>query len=247
MSLKAIFLASLSFVSTAFADAVGYGGVHSAAFDRGTISVKHTHDWSSPKVSKLFLDLPNHQKFFAADNDFAFIEVARDGKVLFRSPSPALTLLWVSPDGQIVVGLSDIMLYNPFQLVVWSIDGHLLHSEHISDSVALYETAQQLEFTRLHPLAAKFLAGRVFSHQGHTYLDYSILGVPSEIGDAAWDYLYALDRRHPYSDDFASSVTNSVRWFDSKKPGLKLTRKDQTFALTLRSPGGKEFTIHFTP
>jgi hypothetical protein len=184
--------------------------------------VKHTHDWSSPKVGKMFLDLSNHKKFFAADNDFAFTEVTRDGKVLFRSPSPALTQLWVSPDGQIVVGLSDIMLYNPFQLVVWSIDDHLLHSEHISDSVALYDATQQRVFTRRHPRAAKFLADRVFIHQGHTYLDYSILGVPNEIGDAAWDYLYALNQHHPYSDDFASSVTNSVRWFDSKRPVVSL-------------------------
>ena len=77
------------------------------------------------------------------------------------------------------------------------------------------------------------------------YLDYSLIGVPNEIGDVAWAYLDSLRCPHPYSDDFTASVTNSVYWFDPKKPDISLTQKDADFTLTLRSLTGKPMMINF--
>jgi hypothetical protein len=228
----------------ASADTVGYGGKHEIAVESGPLVFRHAHDWDSKQVQALFFDLAHHEKFFSAANDFSFVEL-RDSKdkLLFRSPSPALTKLWISPDAQFLVGLSDIKLYNPYQLVVWRPDGTLLHSEHISADVAKLTDAQRREFAQRFPKAEQFLTGRYFTRGNASYLDYVLLGVPNEIGEAAWDYLYPLRVRHPYSNDFGESVTNTVNWFDPKRPEPSITRQGTDWVLSLRSPSGKLMTI----
>jgi hypothetical protein len=48
------------------------------------------------------------------------------GAELFRRPVPALTHIWISPDSAYVVGISNVMLWNPYQLVVFSRSGDRL-------------------------------------------------------------------------------------------------------------------------
>ena len=225
------------------ADRVGYGGRHEVTATEGALTFRHVHDWSAPKVDELFSDLTHHERFFSEANDFAFVE-ARDGDtVLFRSPAPALTYLWISPDGQFFVGLSRVMLRNPYQLVVWQRDGTVIRREHISAEVARLSPAQRQEFAKRFPQAERFLATRSFTHAGTTYVDYSILGMPNGIGDKAFSYLFSFRAPHPYSDDFSSSVTNWVTWFDEAHPEPGIARDGSALNLSLRSPTGKRMTI----
>ncbi|HYF37891.1 MAG TPA: hypothetical protein VD994_21490 [Prosthecobacter sp.] len=237
----------LTALQCALADGTGYSGYHEASATRGSLTVRHSHDWSSKKVHSLFQDLSHHEKFLTAANDFASTELRDGSTVLFKRPSPALTQVWISPDGQFVVGLSSVMLHNPYQLVIWKRDGTLLHREHIASEVAKLSSEQRREFARRFPKAEKFLAPRYFTVRGLLYLDYSILGVPNQIGTAAWEFLYPLRTPHPYSGDFSESVTNSVYWFHPKNPKIALLQKGTEFTLTLRSPTGKPMAISFKP
>ena len=54
------------------------------------------------------------------------LQVFRQSDRLFCTAVPALTHIWLSPDERYVVGLSNIMYGNPFQLVVYSTKGELL-------------------------------------------------------------------------------------------------------------------------
>jgi hypothetical protein len=45
---------------------------------------------------------------------------------LFRRPVPALTHIWISPDSAYVVGISNVMLWNPYQLVAFCRSGDRL-------------------------------------------------------------------------------------------------------------------------
>lgn len=234
-------------IQCAFADFGAYSGHHEVVATRDSWTVRHAHDWDYQKVDVLIPELSQDDKIFTEANDFASTELRDGSKVLFKKPSPALTHVWISPDGQFVVGLSDVMLRNPYQLVIWKKDGSLLHREHISAEVAKLSLEQREEFARRFPKAEKFLASRHFSRRGVLYLDYSLMGVPNEIGEAAWKFLESLRSPHPYSDDFTESVTNSVYWFDPKKPDIGLTQKDGEFTLTLRSPTGKPMMINFKP
>lgn len=225
------------------ADSVGYGGTHEVTATKGALTFRHVHNWDWQKVDRLFSDLTHHERFFSAANDFAFVEVRDGNNILFRSPSPALTHLWISPDAQFFVGLSNVMLLNPYQLVVWRRGGAVVHREHISAEVAKLSPEKRREFATRFPKAEQFLSGRYFIHGDSTYLDYSLLGVPNNIGDAAWDYLFPFRVPHPYSDDFVESVTNWVEWFDPKTPDVAIAHKGAEHILSLRSPTGKRVTI----
>lgn len=225
------------------ADFNGYGGTHEVTVVQGTLTFRHVHNWDARKVDELFSDLTHHERFFSAANDFSFVELRDGNALLFRSPSPALTYLWISPDAQFFVGLSGVKLRNPYQLVVWQRDGTVVHREHISAEVAQLSPEQRREFARRYPKAEQFLSARYFVHGNSTYLDYSLLGVPNNIGAAAWDYLYSFRVRHPYSDDFGESVTNWVEWFDEKQPEVAISRSGPEVTLSLRSPKGKRMTI----
>jgi hypothetical protein len=227
----------------AYADRSAYDGVHEVSAARDGLTFRHRHDWSSPKISSLFLDLSNHQRFLSADNDFSFVELVQGDQVLFRAPAPALTYLWISPDARFFVGLSDIKLDNPYQLMVWRRDGSVVHHEHISAEVAKLSAGQKREFTRRFPDDAKFLASRYFTVGGATYLDCYILGVPDEISVTAWNFLFALRIRHPYSADFKESVTNEVEWFDAAHPVVGIEQNGTGLTLTLRSPSGSPMVI----
>ena len=224
-------------------DGIGYGGTRAITVTNGTLTFDHAHNWDSTKVETLFFDLTHHERFFSPENDFAFVELRDGEKVLFCSPSPALSHLWISPDGQFFVGLSDIMLRNPYQLVVWRRDGTVIHHEHISAEVAKVSAADQHEFATGFPDAERFLSGRYFNYRGATYLDYEILGMPNHIGHEAFKFLLSLRTPHPYSGDFSQTVTNFVYWFDRYNPDISITRTGGELALSLRSPSGKPMTI----
>jgi len=68
------------------------------------------------------------QKSLGADNDYSYLRL-RDNVTdteLFRRPVPALTHIWISPNSKYVVGISNVKLRNPYQLVVFSKAGDLL-------------------------------------------------------------------------------------------------------------------------
>lgn len=165
------------------------------------------------------------------------------GKVLFQTPCPALMHVWVSQDAQHIVGLSTVMLYNPYQLVVWRRDGTLLWKEHISSEVARLTTDQRREFAGRFPAAERYLASRYFTRGGRIYVDYSQLGIPNDIGGDAWDYLHGLSVPHPYANDMAESVTNSVYWYDYRNPAPTLRQEGKNLVLTVRSRTGGQMRI----
>jgi len=242
---RRLFISLLLLLSVvgAHADDTAYRDNHEVTATKGTLTFYHVHNWDAPRLDPLFSDLTRHERFFSAANDFAYVELRDGNRVLFRSPSSALTHLWISPDAQFFVGLSRVMLRNPYQLVIWKRDGSLMHKEHISAEVAKLSSEQRLDFVKRFPKAERFFSGRYFTHGNSTYLDYDILGVINGIGDAAWDYLFPLRVRHPYSDDFSESVTNWIEWFDEAKPDLSIAQTATESTLSLRSPTGKRVTI----
>ena len=225
------------------ADRSAYRDTDEVTVTKGTLTFRHVHNWDSPKIFDLFLALTDHERFFSAANDFAFVELRDGDRVLFRSPSPALTHLWISPDSQFFVGISRIMLNNPYQLVVWQLDGTVVHREHISAEVAKVSLEHRRQFAERFPKAEQFLSSRYFIHNNSTYLDYEVGGIINYIGHDAWDFLFPLRVPHPYSNDFAESVTNWIEWFNPESPDFDIPRKGTELTLSLRSPTGKRVNV----
>jgi hypothetical protein len=113
--------------TAAHADRVGYNRVVNISAETETLRAEHHHDWS---------DLPRapRKKFSttenpcAADIDDSSLRLCdkTTGLELFRRPVPALTHIWISPGSEYVVGISNVMLRNPYQLVVFNRAGDRL-------------------------------------------------------------------------------------------------------------------------
>lgn len=234
------------FSTTTSADGVGYGGRHEFATDGWNGSIRHVHNWSNKKNKELFFDFKNHDKFFTTANDFSYVEfIDRRGKVQFHFPSPAYSKLWSYKD-TLYVGLSDIKLYNPYQIVVWASKGEIIYKAHLSSKVAKFTTKTLKSFKTMFPEADEYLKENYFIHQGITYCDFTYLGMPNEIGKDAWNFLSKLSTTHPYVQS-SESVTNWIWWYDDKKePEFEGNALEGTGKLTIHLKHGKPLVIELT-
>jgi hypothetical protein len=234
--------------TSSLADAVPYRGRLSISTIDTGLHALHEHDWSSPKLHKLSADRRDGEWVFSAANDFSFVELGRVGsEILFRQPSPALTKLYISGEHELLIGLSTVMLDNPFQLVVWDKNGAVIHREHISNLVAKLGPGGDGKLYKKFPSTRETLAKHMFLYGGTLYCDFNFPGLSERIGAEAWSYLF--DRRvwHPYSDDFLESVTNSIIWYDEKDPDVKVITKGSSYLLSVRSPKGRVMKIPIGP
>lgn len=116
------------FIAPAHADMVGYGGIVDLSAEAGSFRAEHRHDWGYKSEKARWKMISSTKDPFTADNDYSYLRLrdAATGVELFRRPVPALTYIWISPDLKYVVGLSHVMLWNPYQLVVFSRSGDRL-------------------------------------------------------------------------------------------------------------------------
>lgn len=236
----------LGMVASAKGDSIGYGGLHDCSAKRDGFVFRHVHDWSWPDIDKL---LDKHggdpKAIFSKDNTFSFVELVNpNGKRLFRGPSPALTHLWISPDAEYLVGISNVKLSNPYQLVVWRSDGSLVHARHVSFKVAKMTKSDRIEFIRRFPSVEAVVRDDYFVHESTVYLAYWHLwwALPKD----ARDYLEDLRVPNPFAKDMSESVTNWVWWFDGQDPAINLERAGDDLFLTLRSRKGRLIRVCIT-
>ena len=110
------------------ADRVGYQGVVDLHAESELLTVTHHHDWSPATHDARWKMIATTQDPFSAENDYAWLAVREraSGAELFRRPVPPLNYLWISPDSNYVVGLSEVKSWNPVQVVVFRRDGQRL-------------------------------------------------------------------------------------------------------------------------
>jgi hypothetical protein len=111
-----------------FADRVGYSGVIDISAETGAVRAEHHHDWSGRTGNARWKMISTTRDPFTSDNDYSYL-LLRDkasGREIFRRPVPALTYLWISSDSKYVVGVSNVMVWNPYQLVVFGRSGDRL-------------------------------------------------------------------------------------------------------------------------
>jgi hypothetical protein len=110
------------------ADMIAYNKVVDLWAEAGSLRAEHYHDWSSDARDSRWQMMFSAKNPFGADNDYSYLRL-RDNVTdteLFRRPVPALTHIWISPNSKYVVGISNVKLRNPYQLVVFSKAGDLL-------------------------------------------------------------------------------------------------------------------------
>jgi hypothetical protein len=118
--------AALLFASLlAFGDIVSYSKIVDLRAETGVVVAEHHHDWSRATQEARWKMDSTTKDPFTAENTYSYLRLLdrASGRELFKKPVPALTHLWISPDSRYVVGLSNVKLSNPYQLVVFSRSG----------------------------------------------------------------------------------------------------------------------------
>jgi hypothetical protein len=100
----------------AFSDSVIYRNIMDISVESKKYIVNHHHDWNWP-------------------NNYAHIECMdkSTGNIVFSEQSPALTNIFISDDEQFIVGLSNIKVDNPFNVVVINVEGKYVLEKHIDN------------------------------------------------------------------------------------------------------------------
>ncbi len=251
---KTLFLTILSFgllilpSRICHADSFGYNSRVTIIGENSRFSAVHFHDWSSRTNEQrwaISFNLKHHEQIFSpSKNGFAYLKLFDKvtGALVFRAPTPALTYLWISPDSKYVVGLSNIKLLNPYQIVVFTVGGKLLYKEHISDSMVAMTQPELDEFSHLFPRAKSFLSSRIQTIRDKNYIDVFDVGGSNIIGDRAFHRLLEFRQPNPYSKNFAESVTNHIYWFN-ENPQIEIREEKGYLNLQLTDPAGKPFDV----
>lgn len=197
--------------TTAYADGSAYGGRHEIAVDGINGSFRHVHNWSSQKRKEIFFDTASPDRIFTSDNDFSYVEfIDRQGKVLMREPSPALTQLAVYEDSYFI-GLSNIKSYNTYQLVVWNGEGSVIYKKRLESHVAKLTLQELKGFKKKFPKADKLFKPYYFYYEDNLYCTCLDLGAQNKIKKEAWQFLWQRRVQHPsiYSSE---STSNYIFW-----------------------------------
>ncbi|HOW86703.1 MAG TPA: hypothetical protein P5119_12640 [Candidatus Aminicenantes bacterium] len=228
------------------ADFIEYNQAKNILIENKDIRVFHHHDWSSDRERRRKI-MSSRLGPFQPENTYAYVECIsqKAGRALFNKPSPALTFLWISDDSEYIVGLSNIRVDNPIQLVVFDKSGRLLKKRSISSWEAELAREEYAQFVRQFPSAAASLASRsgIVNFHDKVYIDplaWVSTGHPKE----AWEYIVAKRAASHFSANFSESVMNWVFWYKSEGPEIRLRYDGENLAgISLLDPKGQRFEI----
>ena len=230
------------------ADRQDYNRVKNILVEGKYLSVLHHHDWSFDREKRIQI-MNSWLGPFQPGNIYAYVECIdqKSGQVLFRLPSPPLTFIWISDDSKYIVGLSNIRLDNPVQLIVINRDGHIIKKRKIGSRESELTQNEYAQFIRQFPSAAGSLMSRdrIVAFNNKIYID------PQDIGPAgtaalvdAWDYLNKRATPSHFSQYFSQSTMNWIHWFKEDGPEIRLIYEaGNLVGISLLDPKGQRFEI----
>jgi hypothetical protein len=209
----------------AFPDLGAYSQKIHIEIESENYRIIHVHDWSlSTHNERKMMMSTIEQNPFDDNNNFAYIECINknNGEKIFHIPSPALTHLFISDDEKYILGISRIMLDNPYQLIVITITGELLKKRHISSSEAIMEDSNFNDFKNKFPNGFHLLQskGRIYYIEPYYFIDFLSMNMPVFLGDEAFHFLLDYIGKNHLSNNFSSSVTNWILWFSETDPNI---------------------------
>lgn len=227
-----------------YSDAAGYAGNKAFLAENGDFTVIHRHDWSQATRENRLRMFWKNQNPFTNKNNYAYIECVNNSNhdVVFKTPTPALTYLFISDDSRHVLGLSNIKLHNPYQLVLLNNLGKILFFTSISPDEAKLSNREFLNFKMKFPKELKRLkeSKLIFKIKDTYYLNYRVIPIEKK----ARMYLFKFLVPSHFSNNFSESETNFIFWYKTPDPAIQLHYENgKVSAISLLDPAGERFEI----
>ena len=226
---------------------VPYGEVRDLRAEGPELIVDHHHDWSGLTSKRRSMMMATHQNPFTSENNYAYVSVKDKGTgaLLFRRPSPALSWIGVTADSRYVVGLSNIHLDNPYQLVVFDRTGQLLAKQHVTATVACLTAEEYGRLKSRYTRKFQALRGHVCSRDGKIYIDFERMDMPRRLG-RLWVQLSESRCSSPFTPNARKSVTNWTEWYNSENPDPEIVeRGGRPVEVRVTGLEGERITIPF--
>lgn len=189
----------------------------------GDYTIVHHHDWTEKTREKRYRLWKEGSDYSDTTNDFSSIYCLnnRTGDTLFIKPCPAFTKILFDSLSNCIVGLSEIRVLNPFQLVIYSTSGEILGSKHMSAREARMSHSHFQVFKNEFPGVCDVLQSkeRIFLKDGLWYIDF--MDLTNILEDKVWKYLWHYESNNLLSENFSESVGTFVYWY-SKNPFVEL-------------------------
>ncbi|MCJ7483179.1 MAG: hypothetical protein MUO31_09465 [Thermodesulfovibrionales bacterium] len=228
-------------------DAAGYAGNKVFLAKNDDLTVIHGHNWSQETREKRWRMIIGDQNPFTRKNDYAYIECVNNKThdVLFKTPTPALTHLYISEDSRYIVGLSNIKLDNPVQLVLLDNSGKVVFYMSISSEEAKLSMSEYQAFESKFPKEARKLKAnnQIFKIKDTLYLNYNVMPFGEKVRMYLFNYLVPSH----FSKNFSESETNFIDWYKTPDPEIRLRYENgKVSAISLLDPAGErcEIQIH---
>lgn len=228
-------------------DPFGYDLIISFEVETENLRIIHYHNWSDSTRESRFKMISTDQNPFTPENNYAYV-MAIDKKsndTLFKSPSPALTHIEVSDDEQYIISITNIMLWNPFQLVAYNLKGDVVYKRHITSIEAKLDSADFKYFQNNYLKGFKHLQelDRIHLYKGYYYIDFLSANMPTKI-EEVWNYLIKLKSNNHLSDDFSETTSNYIFWYQESDPKLEIcSLPNKLDYISLLDPEGKRFYL----
>ncbi|MEO9954461.1 hypothetical protein [Nonlabens sp.] len=240
-----ILLVFLASSLIAKADPFAYNGKVLITTESKNFIANHYHNWTSDTKVELYEMISTDQNPFDENNNYGYIELIekKTGKVIFKKPSTALTKITISENEKHIVGISNIIVWNPYQLVVYDINGILVKKRNFSSEESKLTLTQYDEFSIEFPKECEDLTDFTYFKDGFVYIDFLRKNMPKKLGKA-WGYLYDYIAPNHLTPNIWETTTNYVYWFSEENPEINLNYNNENLiSIEINDPENKQIKI----
>jgi hypothetical protein len=233
-----------------FPDSVPYSDIKEINMESRNYNIKHFHNWSRETLEeRQRMITSDAQNPFDENNNYAYIEVfnKETKEKIIHLPTPALTHLFISEDERYIVGISNIMIYNLYHLIIVDINnGLIIKKRHIASEEAKLNENEFVFFRNNFPNGFQKLQSinRIYYIQSYYYIDFLSMNMPVILGNETWCFLLKNITNNHLSDNMSETVTNYVFWFNEKNPNVSFNyRNNELFSINIADPKNKIMEI----
>jgi hypothetical protein len=207
-----------------FADRYPYRGSIDLIVNGKRFIIHHKHNWEI-RLKQLQEKSLNTAADSLKSSSITCIE-KRTGDTIFYKPCAAFTSIFFDKRQKYIIGISNIMRSNPYQLCIYDIFGNLIKSRAISKVEAKLTKYQYEEFKfKFKELNDSLISSDlIFIVDSLLYIDFLNLE-----DDSAWSFLNSFRSRNHLSENITGSVSNYIYWYNYDPQIVGFTNKKEYY------------------
>ncbi|TRO66775.1 hypothetical protein [Christiangramia sabulilitoris] len=228
---RILFLTLLLISLKAYCDPIAYSDSLRIEIESENYHIIHFHDWSDNTSKSRYKMISTDQNPFNDQNNYAYIQVIdkKTCEIIFKKPSPALTHIEISKDEKYIIGVSNIMFWNPIQFVIYNSRGELIKSRHFSSEEAKLDNSNLEYFKNKYPKQFDLLnqKDRIHYHKDFYYVDFLSARMPEYLGKSSWSFLFDHVALNHLTSNIRESTTNWIDWYNRESPTISFNYSNE--------------------